>query len=765
MHYAALLTLLMTIPGESDVHFNRDIRPILSNHCFKCHGADLTKGGLSLLSREGATKKLRSGQAALVPGQSSASEMITRVCATEEGERMPPKGPRLSVEQIAKLKAWIDQGAVYEQHWAYVKPLRPVLAPSKDNPIDVLVRATLEREGLKPSSEADRTVLLRRVSLDLIGLPPSPAEVEAFVRDPATDAYEKAVDRLLASPHYGEHQARFWLDLARYADTNGYEKDSRRSIWPYRDWVINAFNQDLPFDRFTIEQIAGDLLPGATTEQRIATGFHRNTMVNTEGGIDDEEFRVAAVVDRVNTTMEVWMGSTFGCAQCHNHKFDPFTMKEYYGVLAFFNNTTDHGNSTAPEIPAMSPLWARQQEAARAEVARLEKVQTGVGLVLGLPGTFALQQQQREQIRVAASFGPATTLVLQELPRPRTTKVMIRGNHKNLGDEVKPGVPASLHPLPKGTATPNRLAFAKWLVAPENPLVGRVIMNRIWARYFGKGLVETTEDFGYQGEPPTHPEVLDFLAVEMVNQRWSLKAMHRLIVTSATYRQTSSAPREVYQRDPFNRLLARGSRFRLDAEQIRDNALAISGLLDHRLGGPSVFPYQPDGVWLNPYSGDRWTTGTGGSEHRRGLYTFWRRTAPYASFMAFDAPSREVVCDRRPRTNTPLQALATLNDKVFVEASAALARRVLAEASGDEQRLDYAFRLCVARKPTTAELDLLTRLYRDNLTRYQKDPAAARLLVKQGAAAAVPGMDDAVLAAWTVLANLLLNLDETVTRG
>ncbi len=761
------LALAVAPASAEPIRFNRDIRPIFAQHCFKCHGSDLQKAGLSLLKPASATARLKSGQAAIVPGSSDKSELIARITMTEGSERMPPKGDRLPAEQVAKLKAWIDQGAVYEQHWAYVKPVRqppPTVRQASwvRNPIDAHVLARLEKEGLSPAPEADRAVLLRRVSLDLTGLPPTPQEVAAFLRDPRPDAYEKAVERLLASPAYGEHQARFWLDQARYADTNGYEKDGRRTIWPYRDWVIAAFNRDLSFEQFTVEQIAGDLLPHATAEQKIATGFHRNTMVNTEGGVDDEEFRVAAVVDRVNTTFEIWMGTTLGCAQCHNHKYDPFSMKDYYGVFALFNSTADQGRSNAPEVPASSPLIRERQDQLRDEIARLEKARWPLSLPLGLAGMQPLKQRLAD-LKGQQLTKPITSLVMQELPIRRKTRIMIRGNFRNLGEEVKPGVPAALHPLPP-KAPLNRLGLARWLVDQGNPLVGRVLMNRIWARTFGKGLVETSEEFGVQGEPPTHPELLDFLATELLERKWSLKAMHRLLVTSAAYRQSSRVSADLVRRDPYNRLLARGPRFRLDAEMVRDNALAISGLLVQRLGGPSVFPYQPEGIWANPYSGDKWVMSPAGDQYRRGLYTFWRRTAPYAAFMAFDAPSREVVCERRPRTNTPLQALATLNDRVFIEASAALARRIIAESKGDRDRLIRGFRLCVARTPTEQELELLGRLYAENLEKYRKDSVAARAMAKHGKEVAV-GVDVAELAAWTVVANVLLNLDETITKG
>ena len=728
-----LLPLFFCVPmaRAGAIRFNRDIRPILSNRCFQCHGPDLKKGGLDLQSRAAALKPRGQRGPALVPGKSAASPLIDRVSATDPAERMPPRGDPLTPSQVATLKAWIDQGAPYEEHWAYVKPVRPPLPAVKNkawvrNGIDAFVLARLEQEGLSPTAEADRATLLRRVALDLTGLPPSVQEVDAFLNDSSDEAYKKVVDRLLSSPHYGEHQARPWLDHARYADSNGYEKDQRRTMWAYRDWVIHAFNRDLPFDQFTIEQLAGDLLPRATLQQKIATGFHRNTMTNTEGGVDDEEFRVAAVVDRVNTTLEVWMGTTMACAQCHNHKFDPFTQKEYYQLFAYFNNTRDGGCSVEPTlaVPPAAQLLRR-------------------GLV-----------------------PPTTTLVMKELPKPRPTHVMLRGNHKNLGASVQPGIPARLRLKAGDGQPPNRLGLARWLVDPDNPLVGRVTMNRLWGRIFGRGIVATGEDFGSQGELPSHPELLDWLATELVEKKWSLKAMHRLIVTSATYRQSSRVTAELAKRDPFNRLLARGPRLRLSAEAVRDNALAVSGLLNRRLGGPSVFPHQPDGVWFNPYSKDRWVTSTGGDQFRRGLYTFWRRTAPYAAFTAFDAPSREVTCERRSRTNTPLQALATLNDRAFVQCAAGLARRMMAESrGGDRERAVYGFRLCVARTPLDREVGLLLELYKENVEKYRKDAPAARQMATAALSAPPKGMDVAELAAWTVVANVLLNLDETIAKG
>jgi hypothetical protein len=763
-----LLGLVLVCRGAAqEIRYSRDIRPILASHCFKCHGPDLKKGGLDLQTRETALKPRGSRGPALVPGKSADSRLIARVSEKEPSERMPPKGDPLTPDQIHKLRLWVDQGAKYEEHWSHVKPVKAPLPVVKNpgwvrNGIDAWVLARLEKEGLAPNPEADRATLLRRLSLDLTGLPPSVAEVDAFLNDRSPDAYEKAVDRLLRSPHYGEHQARAWLDAARYADTNGYEKDERRTLWAWRDWVIDAFNRDLPFDQFTAEQLAGDLLPGSTVQQKIATGFHRNTMTNTEGGTDDEEFRIAALVDRVNTTMEVWLGSTFACCQCHNHKYDPYTQKEFYQLLAFFNNTADGGRSVNPTLPVPANAQLLRTRDLQAEIGVWTAFQKG-GPFLARAALSGPVERRLGSLNVQmAAVQPTTTLVLKE-QAPRPTHVLVRGNHKNPAERVQPGTPARLHPFKPGLPA-NRLGLARWLVDADNPLVGRVTMNRLWGRLFGTAIVETSEDFGVQGELPTHPELLDWLAVEFADRKWSFKAMHRVIVTSATYRQSSVVRPELRQRDPFNRLYARGPRLRLSAEAVRDNALAVSGLLNRKLGGPSVFPYQPEGIWFNPYSADRWKQSQGGDQFRRGLYTFWRRTAPYATFMAFDAPSREVTCDRRPRTNTPLQALATLNDKAFVQAAAALARRILTEVKGDEKdRAAHGFRLCLARTPRPAELEVLLELYRENREKYRKNVAAAKLLAAADLPPA-PALDPAELAAWTVVANVLLNLDETITR-
>jgi hypothetical protein len=761
------------------VDFDREIRPILSEHCYPCHGPEKhTRKADLRLDRQDDAFRVRAGIAVIVPAKVEESELIRRVASGDPDEVMPPPKfkKRLNSQQIDRLRQWIVEGAKWEGHWSYLLPARVPAPPVNDqkwprNPIDHFVLARLEREGLRPSPDAERATLIRRVSLDLIGLPPTPAEVDAFENDRRPDAYERMVNRLLASPHYGERQARPWLDEARYADSNGYENDGGRSIWPYRDWVIRAFNQDMPFDQFTIEQLAGDLIPNPTTDQRIATGFHRNTMLNREGGTDVEEFRVAAVVDRVNTTMQVWMGTTFACAQCHDHKYDPFTQQEYFQLFAFFNNTADGGESDALVLPLPTAEQIAKQDEIRAESSKLQAQLDQATKAHDANRLKPLRDKIAELKKRADTIQPAaTTLVMQELAKPRETHVLIRGSHNVKGALVSAGVPKSLHPLSPNQPA-NRLALARWLVDSRNPIMGRVIVNRMWAQIFGRGIVETGEDFGVQGEPPSHPELLAWLATEFFEQRLSLKAMQRLIVTSATYRQSSRFTPDRLEKDPYNRLFSRGPRFRMEAEMVRDQALAISGLLKRSIGGPSVFPYQPEGIWFAPYSSARWIESRDGDQYRRGLYTYWRRSAPYPSFVAFDAPSREVCTERRSRTNTPLQALVTLNDPAFVQPAAALASRILNDSKGTvEDRVRYGFRLVLARRPVSAELAHLLELYSENLERYLRDPAAAKAMASRDAAAIAiadtdRGREMAELAAWTVVTNVLLNLDETLTKG
>ena len=1022
------------------IDFVKDIQPLLKESCYSCHGPEKQKGDLRLDAKHLAIRGGKSKKA-ILPGDGEFSTTVRRLLGLDNEKRMPQNADPWPAEKIAKVKAWIEQGAEWpdaasvadakiHRHWAYVKPERPEVPSSrfqvpnrtaggKVNPVDAFIRARLEKEGLSPSPEASRETLIRRVSIDLTGLPPTPEETDAFVADASPDAYEKLVDRLLASPHYGERWTRLWLDLARYADSNGYEKDNRRIHWKYRDWVIDAFNRDMPFDRFTIEQIAGDMLPDPTEAQKIATGFHRNTMINEEGGVDGDEAHWEVLVDRVNTTGTVWLGSTVACSQCHNHKFDPFTQKDYYRFLSFFNNVelgTRSGagvvihhettlemptpeqeadrkrlreeiaglekalNAPTPELEAAQAEWEKGIVAAAADWTVLEpetlasaggatmaKTDGGAVLVSGenpardvytvttrtdlrgitavrlevltdpsLPqkgpgrsedGEFILTGFEVEAAplapsvaagsettpAVARSEGPATiafaeatadqwrgghepanllsgkpdhpgwtvdahrvdrqalfltkepfgfeggtrltvrlkhevkhlprltlgkfrlsvtaakdpkaivpfpaavraiaavppekrtdarkgeiaahyrsiapalnptreqigkirqalnqvpvvsAMVLRELPsseRPSAV-VRIRGGYMSPGEKVWADVPSFLPPLP-ADAMPNRLGLAKWLVSPENPLTARVTVNRIWETIFGTGIVETTEDFGTQGQPPAHPELLDWLATEFQgNLAWSWKGIVRLLVTSSAYRQSSAATPALREKDPYNRLLARGPRFRMEAEAIRDVALAASGRLSPKIGGPSVFPPQPEGIWDIPYSGDKWNTDEGENRYRRGIYTFARRAAPYPMSLTFDATSREYCTVRRIRTNTPLQALNLMNDEAFFDAARGLAVRMMTRGAADAaERAAYGFRLCAARKPTPAEASRLAALYATTAEAYRKDPAAAAKAVK-GAIPPPKELDVPELAAWTIVANVLLNLDETVTK-
>lgn len=750
------------------VDFNRQIRPILSHNCFTCHGRDEKKrqANLRLDVREIATAD-RDGIRAIAPGHLEASELVRRITSGDAGERMPPveTGKNLSLSEIETLIRWIKEGAPYSPHWAYRKPVRPPLARVADpswpkNPIDHFILARLEREGLKPSPEADRTALMRRVSLDVTGLPPTIAEVDQFVADRSPDAYENLIDRLLAKEAYGEHWARIWLDLARYADSAGYVADRPREIWAYRDYVIRSFNANKPFDRFTIEQIAGDLLPNRTEEQLIATAFHRNTQTNDEGGTDDEEFRNVAVVDRVNTTMTVWMGTTMACAQCHDHKYDPISQKEYFRFFAFFNQTED---ADVPDERPVHTLFTEEQKRQRAqreaEVAELEKK-----LTMSPKETHAAQAKRLTELKARlAAINAPTVPILRELPpdRRRTTTIQYRGNFLDRGPPVSEAVPAAFHPLPKD-APLNRLTLARWLIDENNPLVARVVVNRYWEKVFGIGLVATSEDFGTQGELPSHPELLDWLAAEIVARHWDLKYLVKLLVTSATYRQSSRMTPQRFERDPDNRLLARGPRFRLDAEAVRDQALLVSGLLSRKMYGPPVRPMQPSFGLSAAFGGAMdWQTSEGEDRYRRGIYTTWRRTNPYPSMVAFDAPSREVCTARRSRTNTPLQALVTLNDPVYIEAAQALARRIAGQgalAAADKVR--YGVRLCLGRHASATEVTRLLALYEPARARFSNEPEQARKMATIPLGPPPHGANLAELAAWTVVGNVLLNLDE-----
>jgi mono/diheme cytochrome c family protein len=1022
-------------PSPRDIEFNRDVRPILASTCFACHGPDSAqrKAGLRLDTEAGALADL-GGRRAVVPSDLDASELAWRITAEDETERMPPAdtGKRLSPEQIAILRQWIEQGASWQPHWSLIPPTRSLtLAVAEDewprNPIDRFILARLEREELSPSPEGDPATLIRRVTLDLMGLPPTPAEVDAFLTDGSPHAYEAVVDRLLASPRYGERMAARWLDAARYADTNGYQSDGERFMWRWRDWVIDALNRNMPFDRFTIEQLAGDLLPDPTLDQLIATGFNRNHRGNAEGGIIPEEYAVEYVADRVETTATVWMGLTIGCARCHDHKFDPITQKDYYRAFAYFNNVPEKGRAVkfgnspplikaptpdkqaqlakleqrlsaaerrftdlGPELDAAQASWEERLpheesidwtitenrlawfglDGGRDELASLSFcdgapafAQGRSGLAAELDGrryldvgdvgdfgfddTFSLTAwvyptggrggtilsrmtdvpeadgyalslsggklqvnlvkrwlddalrveslctlepdrwhhlavtydgsrvaegvkiyvdgcdepfdtlldelnqsfKTKEPLRIGGGNGPdgrfhgliddvrvyaaalspddvailattetvseiaarsrdcrsegqarklracylaedaptpiaeawrnfvslrkqrdhiiagfPTTMIMQEMRPPRPSFVLIRGQYYQRGDSVTPSVPACLPPLTAAEEN-NRLGLARWLVSPEHPLTARVAVNRAWQMFFGTGLVKTLDDFGVQGESPSHPELLDWLATEFVRAGWDVKALHRLIVTSATYRQSSQATPVLRQRDPENRLLARGPRLRLSAEMIRDQALAASGLIVERLGGPSVKPYQPDGLWRDLAEIKDYPQDHGPDLYRRSLYTFWKRTVAPPAMMAFDASTRETCAVRESRTNTPLQALTLMNDVTYVEAARALAQRIMTEGgASSEDRITHAFRLVTSRTPEPDELSVLLGGYRDHLARFRADPAAATALIRTGESKPDESLDPSEHAAFTIIAALILNLDEAITK-
>lgn len=974
----ALALVTQGAPAKK-VDFKKEIAPLFKAHCNSCHAGSKAAGGLDLSTVKGIQKGGASGKL-VVAGKPDQSLLMKRILGKGGLPRMPMGFAPLTADQTDTIKRWIAGGASTaggnEKHWAYLPIARPALPNVKHqgwvkNPVDAFILEKMEAEGLAPSPAASRETLLRRVTIDLTGLPPTLAELDAFLSDKRPDAYERAVDRLLQSPHYGEKQAQQWLDLARYADTDGYEKDLNRVAWKYRDWVINAFNQNMPYDRFTIEQLAGDMLPSPTMDQMIATGFHRNTMFNSEGGVDPAEARYEMVNDRVATTSGVWLGQTMQCSRCHDHKYDPFTQKDYFRLYAIFSNTEyekrgdpafGDGKFYEPSMEAPSPEQAAQRKRLQAELAAVEakykastpeltqersewetavrrdpgwsfanvsKVQCAeVGLrrlddgsifVDGKPasatfevsfkgdghpitavrlealpgdafpnkgpgisvnGNFVLSKVEmvargkpvkirnavtdfsqdgypveglfddnvntgwavhpqygkphqaiffldqpltlapgeeltvklihnstnwpmhlighfrvtvsgetrtdilavpatiREKVlkgesaddyfrSVCKTLEPARklrgevqkqldtlnqqipmALILKEKPATGalTASIHPRGEFLKTGEQVQAGTPALFGP----SSVTNRLKLAQWLMDPKNPLTARVEVNRIWEQYFGRGLVETSENFGTQGAPPTHPKLLDWLATKLIDSKWNLKAIHRLIVTSATYRQSSNATAKLLEKDPTNILYARGPRVRMDAETIRDNALSAAGLLSDKIGGPSVFPYQPEGIWNSPYNGARWMDSKGGDRYRRGLYTFWKRTSPYPAFMNFDATSREECTIRRIRTNTPLQALNLLNDEAYLEAAKALAQRT-AKMPGN--RLVNAFRLCTCRKPTPAELNRLQTLLKVLEAKYKAEPLEAKKLARTP--------DDA---AWTMVANVLLNLDETITK-
>ena len=1040
-----LLPMLATAQTGKTVDFDREVRPILAENCFACHGFDANKrqAGLRLDTQEGANLKLPSGNIAVVSGNLKTSALVQRITAFGP-LHMPPRntGKALTNKQIETLRRWVAQGGKYAQHWAFVLPKRPALPKVKRagwgrTPIDSFLLARMEQEGLSPSPEADRRTLLRRLSFDLTGLPPTLAEMDAFLADKAPNAYEKQVDRLLASPHYGEKMAVKWLDLARYADTHGYHIDSQRDMWRWRDWVIAAYNRNMPYNQFTIEQIAGDLLPNPTLDQKIATGFNRNHPINYEGGAIPEEYQAAYVFDRVDTTATAFLGLTMRCAQCHDHKYDPLTQKDFYRFFAFFNTISENGldgmtGNAAPFIKSPLPEQQKQLEEYRQKVASVEQatktraaeaasdaatwqktalasLSDDATLKSGLAGHFAfeetdgakvqslpsgqplgaihgkaaraaghsgnaLQLDGSNYVEVGNAFGfdrtskfsygawvypaadenmavlsrmedtadtrgydlflsdrrvfvhlihkwesdairvntkaqielnkwthlfvtydgsgkakgikvyingkpadldtthdslkdtirsekpfvigrrnpsapfkgridelrvydrelaPAevaqlvgvetlrpllllpeekrtpeqkeaitryylenrdepyrrlaaeltewrkktddldksipTTMIMQEMEKPRETHILVRGQYDHPGEKVTAALPAVFNaalPEPKV----NRMTLAKWLVDPANPLTARVAVNRMWQTLFGTGIVKTAENFGTQGEPPSHPELLDWLATEFIRTGWDMKGLIRLIVTSAAYRQSSKVTPTLLERDPENRLLARAPRFRLPAEVVRDQALAVSGLLVEKLGGPSVKPYHPAGLWEEMAFGGGFSAQTYVQDHgenlyRRTMYTFWKRTCPPPSLQTFDAPEREFCVVRRSVTNTPMQALVLMNDPTYVEASRKLAERIMTEGGFyPGERIKFAYLLAMSRPPKPAEAKLLEGLYEAQVVKFRKDKAAAEKLLSVGESPRNPKLNTAELAAWSAVASVLLNLDETITK-
>ena len=1019
------IILISVFPASAAIDFNRDIRPILSDNCYTCHGPDQKRrmANLRLDQKEGGAAHL------IVSGDATHSKLFERISTEKKAMRMPPPSAptQLTDKQIALIKEWIDSGAQWDPHWAYIAPKRPDLPAVSDKawpitPIDRFLLARLDKENLKPSPEAARATLLRRVSLDLTGIPPTPSELDVFLSDKSPNAYAKQVDRLLASPRYGERMAMQWLDLARYADTHGFHIDSHRDMWHWRDWVIQSFNRNQPYDQFTIEQIAGDMLPNATVQQKLATGFNRNHMINFEGGAIPEEYQTEYVIDRLEATSNVWMGTTMGCARCHDHKYDPIKQKEFYQFYAIFNNIPEKGldgkrGNAEPVIQLPSESQAGRLEhvkldlAARAVIlneATIKATQTAWerealnslprpshanllayytfdgGLadssgnghngrflngdltypagIIGKTGDFdgqthavlgpignpaaisvwlrrsdkdpetvlaqqggfelafdeaipignlmrgsklivrfaGLELQTKRRLptsskdpdagrpwyHIAANFDgshlelfidgaaepvdvisgrltgsrnanspfeiasykgqiddlrcysqplstseiatlsthePArsvletapnrrskeqtarlrdyfltngaaeplriawadtkrlkaeqaelieqipTSMVMAEMPKPRETAILGRGDYQNRGEIVQPGVPAMLPPLPAGEPA-NRLTLAKWLVSGAHPLTARVAVNRFWQMYFGTGIVKTAEDFGSQGEAPSHPELLDWLATEFVRTGWDVKGMQKLIVMSAAYRQSSQVTPELLERDPDNRLLARGPRFRLPAETVRDNALAISGLLKERTGGPSVFPYQPAGLWEDTafgdvYSAQSYTPSHGDDLYRRSMYTFWKRTSGPPDLITFDAPDREKCTARRLMTITPLQALVLLNDPAYVEAARSLAQRMLLEGGTDPgKRIRYGFLLATARVPKAEEIQVLRDLQERSRADFGRNPSQALKLLQVGESPYNKKLDPTELAAWTTVATTILNLDETITK-
>jgi hypothetical protein len=814
-------------PASTSIDFNRDIQPILSENCFHCHGPDRAqrKGDLRL-DEEKDAKADHGGTTAIVPGKSADSELIRRIFSDDPDDVMPtPKSNRkLTTQQKELLKRWIDEGAKWGEHWAFVAPVKPAvpqIANRKSqitNPIDAFVLAKLEQEKLAPSPTAPKETLIRRVTLDLTGLPPTPEEIDAFLQDASPQAYERVVDRLLKSPRYGERMAWDWLDSARYSDTNGFQGDPERTMWPWRDWVVRTFNANMPYNQFTVEQLAGDLLANATHEQKLASGFHRNNMHNGEGGRIAEETRVENVFDRVETTATIWLGLTFTCCRCHDHKFDPLSSQDYYGLYDIFNQMSEtgagRGGQAPPVIDMSTPAEEAKVKAANERlttaaeelekfeltkfprpagapltesdaiklpgnlpqyIGRTEPKKRGVDPLLEAVGYFKERDPAYTKLlekllaavrsRDAAVNGITKVMIMDQLEKQRDTFILSKGAYdKPTTEKVTGMMPVKLVSQPQDAAKrANRLDLAHWLVAKDNPLTARVTVNRYWQMLFGTGLVKTVEDFGVQGEKPSHPELLDWLSIRFVESGWDLKALIKLMVMSSTYCQSSRVTPALQERDPENRLLARGPRYRLPSWMLRDDALAAAGLLVDTPGGPSVKPYQPEGIWEEATFGKK----TYKQDHetalyRRSLYIFWRRIV--GPTMIFDNAARQVCTVKSFRTNTPLHALTTLNDITYVEAARALAQRVMLAQREDAARLDLAFKLVMARSATPDERGLLLQRLEYLKTEFTEDPGAAPKLLAVGESKRDEKIEANEHAAWTALCQLILNLDEALTK-
>tara|TARA_Y100001933_G_scaffold36256_2_gene31287 strand:+ start:257 stop:2803 length:2547 start_codon:yes stop_codon:yes gene_type:complete len=827
------------IVAEDKIDFSRQIRPILSAACYQCHGPDEKQRQAALrLDQQESLLVNRDVRPAVVPGNHTQSELFHRISSNDPERRMPPPDVvrQLTEEEIELLKSWINQGADWETLWSLqpVRIVEPLGVLQDDWPrskIDQFVLARLEAQGLTPNTQASRETLIRRVTLDLTGLPPTLAEIDAFLSDTSADAYEKVVERLLASPHYGERMAVDWLDAARFADTHGYHVDSQREMWRWRNWVIDAFNRNMPFDQFTVEQLAGDLLPEPTESNRIASGFNRNHGINFEGGAFAEEFRVEYVVDRVHTTATIFMGLTLKCARCHDHKFDPLSQKDYYRFFAFFNSVPERGidGATGNAVPLMrfpsreqrrelvalnaaltsrqqaletyrkkssekATAWANKRRAKLAGAVESDSEPNPLYQLLQLDAAERTDAQRQDLIRAFLSQDKtfqelksavnkaererekfenkiSSTMVMRDSEEMRSTYLLNRGMYDQPGEQVTAGVPAIFPPLPKN-ALGNRLSLARWLVSDRHPLTARVTVNRFWQSIFGNGIVKTSENFGSQGSLPSHAALLDWLAARFIRSGWDVKDLMRLLVTSATYRQSSRITEESFQRDPENRLLARGPRVRLQAEMIRDASLAASGLLVRTVGGASVRPYQPAGLWeevafgIKTYGAQKYEQDHGDALYRRSMYTFWKRSCPPPSLVTFDAPDRETCSVRRERTNTPLQALVLLNDPTYVETARGLAERTMHEGGkSNNERVTYAFRIVTGRRPTAAESAILLDEFNQRCTAFKTDAEIAAKLLSVGESQADSNLPIEELAAWTMVARLLLNLDEAITKG